>query len=49
MPKKEHVIQLSELDRMELEDSVRKGTNKARVIRRAQTLLWSDAGKTVVK
>jgi transposase len=46
MPKKEHIIQLSEIDRMELEDIVRKGTNKARVIRRAQTLLWSDAGKT---
>ncbi len=45
MPKKEHIIQLSEIDRMELEDIVRKGTHKARVIRRAQTLLWSDAGK----
>jgi transposase len=46
VPKKEHIIQLSEIDRMELEDIVRKGTHKARVIRRAQTLLWSDAGKT---
>jgi len=46
MPKKEHVIQLSEIERMELENIVRKGTHKARVIRRAQTLLWSDAGKT---
>ena len=46
MPKKEHIIQLSEVDRMELEDLVRKGTHKARVMRRAQTLLWSDAGKT---
>jgi transposase len=46
MPKKEHIIELSEMDRLELEDMVRKGTHKARVIRRAQTLLWSDAGKT---
>lgn len=46
MPKKEHIIQLSKIDRMELQDIVRKGTHKARVIRRAQTLLWSDAGKT---
>lgn len=46
MPKKEHVIQLSEMERKELEDIVRKGTQRARVIRRAQTLLWSDAGKT---
>lgn len=46
MPKKQHVIQLSALDRLELEDIVRKGTHKARVIRRAQTLLWSDGGKT---
>ena len=45
MPKKEHIIQLSEIDRIELEDIVRKGTHKARVIRRAQTQLWSDAGK----
>lgn len=46
MPKKEHIIELSEIDRMELEDIVRKGKHKARVMRRAQTLLWSDAGKT---
>ena len=31
---------------MELQDIVRKGKQKARVIRRAQTLLWSAAGKT---
>ena len=31
---------------MELEDIVRKGQHKARVIRRSQTLLWSDAGKS---
>lgn len=46
MPKKADVIQLSEIDRMELQDIVRKGSHKARVMRRAQILLWSDAGKT---
>ena len=46
MPKKQYVIELSEIDQMELEDIVSKGTHKARVMRRAQTLLWSDAGKT---
>ena len=43
--KQEHPIQLSEVERAELEAIVRKGRHKARVIRRAQTLLWSDAGK----
>jgi transposase len=46
MPKKQHIIELSKIDRMELQDIVSKGTHKVRVIRRAQTLLWSDAGKT---
>lgn len=46
MPKKQHVIQLSDIERLELQDIVRKGKHKARVIRRAQTLLWSDEGKT---
>ena len=46
MPKKEHVIELSEVDRMELEAIVKGGQHKTRTIRRAQTLLWSDAGKT---
>jgi len=46
MPKKQYVIQLSEIERMELQDIVRKGTHQARVIRRAQMLLWSDTGKT---
>lgn len=46
MPKKQHVIQLSEIERLELQDIVSKGTHPARVMRRAQTLLWSDAGKT---
>jgi len=46
MPKKAHIIQLSEIDRLELQDIVRKGRHKARVMRRAQILLWSDGGKT---
>lgn len=46
MPKKEHIIELSEIDRVELQDIVGKGQPKARVMRRAQILLWSDAGKT---
>jgi len=46
MPKKQHVIELSEIDRLELEAIVRSGQHKARTIRRAQMLLWSDAGKT---
>jgi len=43
--KQEHPIELSEVERAELEAIVRKGLQKARIIRRAQTLLWSDAGK----
>lgn len=46
MPRKKHIIQLNEMERMELQDIVRRGSHKARVMRRAQTLLWSDAGKT---
>jgi transposase len=46
MPKKEHIIELSEIERLELEAIVSSGQHKARTIRRAQTLLWSDAGKT---
>ena len=46
MRKPDYPIQLSELERMELEDIVRKGQQKARVVRRARTLLWSDDGKT---
>jgi transposase len=46
MPKKQYVIELSEMERMELAAIVRSGTQKARVMRRAQALLWSDAGKT---
>jgi len=46
MRKQDYPIRLSEIERIELEDIVRKGQQKARVIRRAQTLLWSDAGKS---
>lgn len=46
MPKKEHVNALNEIERLELQNIVHKGVQKARVIRRAQSLLWSDAGKT---
>ena len=43
--KQEHPIQLSDVERTELEAIASKGRQKARIIRRAQTLLWSDAGK----
>jgi transposase len=46
MPKKTHIIELSETDRQELEAILKSGTHKARTRQRAQTLLWSDAGKT---
>lgn len=46
MRKQDNPISLSEIERLELEEIVRKGQNKARVIRRAQSLLWSDAGKS---
>lgn len=46
MRKQEYPIQLSEIERIELEGIARKGQQKARVMRRAQTLLWSDAGKS---
>lgn len=45
MPKKENKIDLSEIERLELQEIVSKGTHKARIMRRAQTLLWSDTGK----
>lgn len=41
----EDPVKLSDAERAELEAIVRKGRHKARVIRRAQTVLWSDAGK----
>lgn len=43
--KQDHPIKLSPVERAELEAIVGKGKHKARIIRRAQTLLWSDAGK----
>jgi transposase len=46
MRKPDYPIELSAIERVELEDIVRKGEHKARVIRRAQTLLWSDGGKS---
>ncbi|MGH2536189.1 MAG: helix-turn-helix domain-containing protein [Candidatus Promineifilaceae bacterium] len=44
--KQEHPAVLSAAERAELEAIVRKGKHKARIIRRAQTVLWSDGGKT---
>lgn len=41
----EHRIELSAIERAELETIVSKGKHKARTIRRAQSLLWSDSGK----
>lgn len=38
-------VHLSAEERNELEAMLRGGTYKARELRRAQTLLWSDAGK----
>ncbi len=46
MPKKQHVIELNAGERDELEAIVTRGAHQARTIRRAQALLWSDAGKT---
>jgi len=43
--RQEHPIELSEVERAELEALLSKGQHKARIIRRAQTLLWSDEGK----
>ena len=43
--KKTHIVQLSEEEGQELRRLVTVGNQSARVIRRAQTLLWSAAGK----
>ena len=48
MRKPNHPIELSTNERAELEGIVRTGQQKARIMRRAQTLLWSDAGMTDV-
>lgn len=44
--KQNHPIQLRDIERIELEAIVRSGEHKARKRRRAQTLLWSDAGRS---
>lgn len=44
--KKNYPIKLSETERVELEAIVKTGKQSARVRQRAQTLLWSDAGKS---
>lgn len=46
MSHKQHVVQLNEQEQAELERIVKTGTRAARVMRRAQSLLWSNAGKT---
>ena len=46
MPKKQNIIVLSQAEREELEAIAKGGKHKARTIRRAQTLLWSDVGKS---
>jgi transposase len=44
--KQNYPIALSEKEREELEQIVKTGRHSARQRQRAQTLLWSDAGKT---
>jgi len=44
--KQKHTIHLSAAEREQLEAIARGGENKVRVARRAQMLLWSDAGKS---
>lgn len=44
--KQKYPIALSEKEREELEQVVKTGRHSARERRRAQTLLWSDGGKT---
>ena len=46
MPPKQNVIVLSQAERKELEAIIKGGKQKARTMRRAQTLLWSDVGKS---
>lgn len=47
MARKQHYpIRLTEDERKELEKLVRKGQHAARIIRRAQIVLWSDQGKS---
>lgn len=44
--KQNNRIVLSQMEREELEGLVKGGNNKVRVVHRAQTLLWSAAGKS---
>jgi transposase len=44
--KQKHPIHLSATEREELEAVANGGTNKVRVVHRAQMLLWSDGGKS---
>lgn len=44
--KQNYPIALSQQEREELAGIVKGGTNKVRVVHRAQILLWSDAGKS---
>lgn len=44
--KQKQPIQLSDAERAELQAIVKGGTNKVRIVHRAQMLLWSDAGKS---
>lgn len=43
--KQENPVRLSDIERLELKAIISKGKRRVRIIRRAQTLLWSDAGK----
>jgi transposase len=43
--KKQYIVALSDEEREELEGIVKQGYHAARVIRRAQTILWCDGGK----
>lgn len=45
MRKANYPIKLSASDRQELEGMLRSGQHQARVLRRAQILLWSDDGR----
>jgi transposase len=44
--RKQHIVKLSEGERADLEELVKKGKHGARMIRRAHTLLLSDKGHT---
>jgi len=44
--KKEFVVKLSAEEKVELQAIVKQGYHASRVIRRAQTLLWLDEGKS---